>query len=70
MFNLKKVLKILYKNKIYRLIIEGGKKLTTSLIDGSLIDEFLLFKSNKNLNKNGKINVRPLIKKINFIKKN
>ena len=47
------------------IIIEGGKSLTKNLLKNNLINEFYLFRSNKNLKKSGKNNILDLIKKIN-----
>ena len=63
-FNLINVFSIIYKNKISRILIEGGKKLTQSLLKNNLIDEFFWFKSNIPIKQNGKINIRNLISKI------
>ena len=68
-FNLENILKILYKKNISRLLIEGGKSLTQSLLAKSLIDEFYLFKSNIDLKSNGKINVGNLVKLIKKVSK-
>ena len=58
------IFKILYRLKISRLLIEGGKKLTNSLVNKSLIDEFFLFKNNLNIKKKGRLNVNSIIRKI------
>ena len=54
----------IYKNRISRILIEGGKKLTQNLLRMNLIDDFFWFKSNVTINQNGKINIRNLINKI------
>ena len=63
-FNLINVLSDIYKNRISRILIEGGKKLTQNLLRMNLIDDFFWFKSNVTINQNGKINIRNLINKI------
>ena len=57
---------ILIKSKelgFYRIFLEFGKKMTTSFLYMNLIDDFILFVSDKNLLKNGKNNIR---KQLNF----
>ena len=51
LFNLKVILKKLYTFGIRNLLIEGGDKLTKSLIKEKLIDNFYLFQSQKKLSK-------------------
>ena len=68
-FEFDKVFKQIYQLKYSRVLVEGGKKLTNSIINKSLIDEFYLFKSSNKLKKNGKINVNNIIKKINIFSK-
>ena len=71
-FELINVLSHIFKNKISRILVEGGGKLTNSLLQNDLIDEFFWFKSNKAIKENGKINIKTLIKKIEkkkFIKR-
>ena len=69
--NLKKVFSKAYKYGISSIIVEGGKRLTSSLLKEKLINEFYLFKSKKNLGKLGKNNISSFNKKINyFLKKN
>jgi len=65
-FNLKMIFNKLYKLNISRLLIEGGKKLTEELLENSLIDEFYLFRSNKTISSNGRLNVSKVLKKINI----
>ncbi len=48
-FNLKLVLRKLYKLNIRNLLVEGGDILTKSFIDKRLFDTFYMFKSNKKL---------------------
>ncbi len=49
MFNLKTILKKLYKLGTRSLLVEGGDQITKNLIKNRLIDTFYLFKSPKNL---------------------
>ena len=51
-FDLKKVLKRLYKLGIRYLLVEGGNKITKNFLKNRLINQFYLFKSPKNLPKN------------------
>ena len=68
--NLKKVFLKAYNIGIGSIIIEGGKTLTKSVLRDKLINEFYLFKSNKNLRKLGKNNIPDLKNKItSFLKK-
>ena len=50
-FNLKLILKKLFKLGIRSLLVEGGDKLTKNLLKYRLINQFYLFKSSKNLSK-------------------
>ena len=49
LFDLKLILKKLYRLGSRNLLVEGGDKITKSLIKYRLIDKFYLFKSPKNL---------------------
>ncbi len=49
LFDLKKILKILYKHGINNLLVEGGDKVTKSFIDNRQFDQFYLFKSPKKI---------------------
>ncbi len=49
LFNLRIILKKLYKLGIRNLLIEGGDMLTKNLIENRLIDKFYLFRSSKNM---------------------
>tara|TARA_B100000989_G_scaffold274052_1_gene232607 strand:+ start:21 stop:1112 length:1092 start_codon:yes stop_codon:yes gene_type:complete len=60
-----KILIKLYNLKINYVLIEGGKILTSSLIKNKRVNQFFLFKSNKNLNKNGQININKILKSLN-----
>ena len=50
----------------YRVFLEFGKKMTTSFLYKNLIDDFILFVSDKNLLKNGKNNIKE---QLNFFLK-
>ena len=50
-FNLKLILKKIYILGINNLLVEGGDKITKSLLTNRLINQFYLFKSPKNLSK-------------------
>ena len=63
--NLKKVFLKAYSIGISTIIVEGGKSLTETLLKNKLINEFYLFKSNKNLKKLGKNNIYDFKKRIN-----
>ena len=67
--DLKKVFSKAYNFGIGSIIIEGGKKLTKSVLKDKLINEFYLFKSKKKLENSGKNNIVDLKKIINFFKK-
>ena len=54
LFNLKSILKDLYKFGVRNLLIEGGDKITKNLLKNKLINQFYLFKSSKVLPKNKK----------------
>ena len=47
------------------LLIEGGKELTKSLIKKKHINQFFLFKSGKNLNTNGQLNIKEIVNQLN-----
>ena len=59
------VKKKLFKLNIYYLLIEGGKELTKSLIQKKHINQFFLFKSGKNLNTNGQLNIKEIVNQLN-----
>jgi len=59
-----KILKCIYKLKIYTLLIEGGYKLTNYLLKKKFFNEFYLFKSNKKLGKKGYNNISNAINKL------
>ena len=63
--NLKKVFSKVYSLGISTIVVEGGKSLTSNLLKNKLINEFYLFKSNKNLKKLGKNNIYNFKKDIN-----
>ena len=68
--NLEKVFLKAYNIGIGSILIEGGKTLTKSVLKDKLINEFYLFKSNKNLGKLGKNNISSFKKQItSFLKK-
>ena len=67
--NLKKVFSKAYNMGIGSIIIEGGKILTKSILKDKLINEFYLFKSNKNLGKLGKNNISDFERKITYFLK-
>ena len=50
-FDLKLVLKKLYKNGIRNILVEGGDELSASFLKNKLFNEFYLFQSSKNLSK-------------------
>ena len=50
-FDLKLVLKKLYKIGIRNILVEGGDDLSSSFLKNKLFNEFYLFKSQKNLSK-------------------
>jgi len=60
-----KIKKKLFELNINYLLIEGGKELTESLIQKKHINQFFLFKSNKNLKKNGQLNIKEIINQLN-----
>ena len=56
-FNLKIILKRLYRLGIKNLLVEGGDKITKNLLKKRLVDQFYLFKSPKNLSNNRKYQI-------------
>ena len=54
MFNLKTILKKLFLFGTRNLLVEGGDKITKSMLVHSLVNQFYLFKSQKNLSKSKK----------------
>ena len=69
-FDLKKILKKIYKLGIHNLLIEGGKSLTYQMISKNLFNEFYLFKSNKILYSKAKIKVFDIKKNLDSKFKN
>ncbi len=63
--NLRKVFSKVYSFGISTIIVEGGKSLTRTLLKNKLINEFYLFKSNKNLKKLGKNNIFNFKRELN-----
>ena len=57
--------KKLFKMNINYILIEGGKELTESLIQKKHINQFFLFKSSKNLNRNGQLKIKEIINQLN-----
>ena len=51
----------------YRILLESGKKLTTSFLYKNLVDDLKIFVSDKNLRNNGMNNIK---KELNFFLKN
>ena len=62
--DIKKVFSKAYELGISSIIIEGGKTLTNSLFKSKLVNEFYLFKSDKNLGKLGNNNIFSIKQKI------
>lgn len=52
--NLKDILNLLYKHKIYSVIVEGGAQIAKNFINNDYVDKFALFKSDK------KVEVNPI----------
>ena len=67
-FNIKVILKKLYKNDCRNLLIEGGDTLTSHLLKYKIYNKFYLYKSPKNLPKETQ-NYIPSIMAIIFISK-
>ena len=57
--------KKLFKLNINYLLIEGGKELTKSLIKNKHINQFFLFKSSKDLNTNGQLQIKEIVSQLN-----
>jgi len=58
-------------NKIYsfgcrNLLVEGGKSLTSSFLEHNLFEQFYLFKSPNNLDKNAKLNISSQLNQLSF----
>ena len=60
-----KIKRKIFELNINYLLIEGGKELTKSLIQKKHINQFFLFKSDKNLKKNGQLKIKEIINKLN-----
>ena len=60
-----KIKRKIFELNINYLLIEGGKELTKSLIQKKHINQFFLFKSDKNLKKNGQLKIKEIIYKLN-----
>jgi len=67
--DLEKVLIKTRKLGFSRILLECGAKLGKNFLKKNLIDDFKLFKSNKNLGKNGNYNVSKILKSIIYSKK-
>ena len=64
------ILSKIYKLKVARLLVEGGKQLTDAFIVNKLFNEFYLFKSSNFLKNKGSINIKNTLKKISVYFKN
>ena len=64
-FNLQKILKKIYNIGIHNLLIECGKSLTYKFISKKLINEFYLFKSDKNIKNKLNMNVSNIKRSLN-----
>ncbi|MFL2878018.1 MAG: bifunctional diaminohydroxyphosphoribosylaminopyrimidine deaminase/5-amino-6-(5-phosphoribosylamino)uracil reductase RibD [Candidatus Pelagibacter sp.] len=62
--NLTNVLKIIYKKKIFNLLVEGGRSLTRSFLNQYLFNQFYLFKSDKFLKSSGLISISDILIKL------
>ena len=62
--------KKIFKMNINYLLIEGGKELTKSLLQKKHINQFFLFRSSKNLNKNGQLQIKEIVTQLNKVFKN
>ncbi|MCX5633862.1 MAG: bifunctional diaminohydroxyphosphoribosylaminopyrimidine deaminase/5-amino-6-(5-phosphoribosylamino)uracil reductase RibD [Phycisphaerae bacterium] len=62
--NLKTVLAELGKRNIQQLLVEGGEKIITSFLKQNLADEIIIYTSNENLDKKGKVKASQIMKKI------
>ena len=62
--NLLDVLKIIYKKKIYNLLVEGGRSLTRSFLNQYLFNQFYLFKSDNFLKSTGSISISDILIKL------
>tara|TARA_B100001123_G_scaffold417658_1_gene520689 strand:+ start:25 stop:1122 length:1098 start_codon:yes stop_codon:yes gene_type:complete len=63
-FDLKFILKKIYLLGINRLLVEGGKNLTSKFLNSNLFNEFYLFKSNLKLSTKGQNNISALINQL------
>ena len=69
-FDLKHLFKTIYKLKISSVLVEGGKNLISDFLKYNFINQFYVIQSNKSFGKNGKKNIRKILKKINKIFRN
>ncbi len=54
------ILKHLYRNEISSVLVEGGKKLISSLVNNDYFNEFYLFVASKNLKKRGLLKMKNI----------
>ena len=66
-FDFYKIFKKIYNLGIHNLLVECGKNLTYKILSQNLFNEFYLFKSNKSLKNNNKINILNISNKLNKI---
>ena len=71
--NLKFIFKKIYENGIHNILVESGSKLTSSILEEKLFNEFYLFKSNNKIINKDRVDVKIIninLKKIFKNKKN
>ena len=64
-FDIKEILKKIYKLGISNILFEGGKNLTEVFLQSGFINQFYLIKSNNLLKNNGKLNINNIISILN-----
>jgi len=65
-FDLKLILNKIYLLGCSNLLVEGGKTLTNNFLKDKLFNQFFLFKSDINLGKKAKLNVRSQLSQLSF----
>ena len=60
-----KIVKEIYKNKVYNLLVEGGFDITKSFLKKNFFNQFYLIKSNNSLKSNGSIKISDIFSGLN-----
>ena len=64
-FDLRKILKLIYKLNLHKIIVEFGRELTSKMLLKNLYNEFYLFKSDRIISANKGLNISKITNKLN-----